>query len=57
MAFKHEALLFGNKMLPLFNVGIGKFSNLAAIGTDKVIVVITVVELENRLSAIKLATR
>ena len=44
-------------MLPFFNIGVGKFSHLAAMRANQMIVMITIIELKNRLATVKLATR
>src|SRR5690606_24209755 len=55
VAFQDEVVVLGHLVLALFDVRIGKFHHLAAIGADEVIVMIAVVQLEYRLAAVELA--
>src|SRR5690606_42032738 len=45
----------GHLVLALFDIGIGELDHLAAIGADKVVVVIAVVQFEDGLAAVELA--
>src|SRR3546814_20713681 len=55
MAFKHKTVVFGDFMLTLFDFVVGEFDDCAAIGANKVVVVIAVVKFKDRLASIKLA--
>jgi hypothetical protein len=54
VAFQRETSILGNLVLPLFDFVISKFDDLAAIGADEVIVMISVVEFEHSLAAVEL---
>src|SRR3546814_21002976 len=53
MAFKHKTVVFGDFMLTLFDFVVGEFDDCAAIGANKVVVVIAVVKFKDRLASIK----
>ena len=55
MAFQRKPEVLGDFVLPFFDIGIGKLDDFAAIGADQVVVVIAVVEFEDRLAPIELA--
>ena len=50
-----EALSLGNRLLALFDLGIVKLFDLAAVKANQVIVVLAFVEFIDRLAALKLA--
>src|SRR5690606_40934652 len=55
VAFKSKVVVLGHLVLALFDIGIGELDHLAAIGADKVVVVIAVVQFEDGLAAVELA--
>src|SRR3546814_730754 len=54
VAFQRKTAVFRDFMLAFFDFRIGEFDDLAAIGADEMVVMIAVVELENRFAAIEL---
>jgi hypothetical protein len=55
VAFKPVAIVARDLVLAFFDLVVRKFSDLATMGANKVIVVIAIIELKDRFTAIKLA--
>ena len=57
MAGKHEAMVFGDMVLSLFDIGVVKLFYLATTRAYEVIVVIAFVDFKNCLACVELAAR
>ncbi len=57
MLGQRKALFLGNRTLPILDPGVKKFLDLTTVQTDQMIVVISLVELENRLAGFKMASQ
>src|SRR5690606_27970392 len=54
VAFQYEAVIFRDLVLAAFDLFVAELDDIVAMGTDEVIVVVTVIELEYCLATIKL---
>jgi hypothetical protein len=57
MAFQRKAIVSGDFMLSLFNLRIIELRHATTMRTDQMIMMITIIQLENRLSPIELTSR